>query len=399
MHFAGFDGDWIQNTLSSVTNVYDGTHQTPKYTKSGVMFLSAENIKNLQSNKFISKDSFYKEFKISPTKGDVLMTRIGDVGTANVVEDSEPKAYYVTLALLKAKELDPYFLKASITAPFVQQDIWYRTLHIAFPKKINMNEIAKVAINTPNSKNEQIKIGSFFQNLDQQLKLYQAKHSKLQKLKKAMLGKMFPREGAKVPEVRFAGFSEDWEVTNFRKITEVRSASRVHKHEWTKSGVPFFRTSDVVAYFKGTTNKKAFISYELYKSLSSKSGAVKEGDLLITGGGSVGIPYLIRSNKPLYFKDADLLWIKNNDHVGYFLYTFFITSAFRDFLDSISHIGTISHYTITQANLTPITIPKYEEQAKIGNYFQNLDRLIALQQQQIDKLKNIKQSFLEKMFV
>src|SRR5699024_12032904 len=72
-----------------------------KYTSEGIKFLSVENIKTLNSNKFISKEAFEKEFKIRPEFGDVLMTRIGDVGTPNVVETNEYLAYYVSLALLK----------------------------------------------------------------------------------------------------------------------------------------------------------------------------------------------------------------------------------------------------------------------------------------------------------
>jgi len=69
------------------------------------------------------------------------MTRIGDIGTANVVESNEPKAYYVSLALLKYKKLNPYFLKGSISSEYVKKELWHKTLHIAFPKKINKNEI------------------------------------------------------------------------------------------------------------------------------------------------------------------------------------------------------------------------------------------------------------------
>uniref|UniRef100_UPI002FC91F7A restriction endonuclease subunit S n=1 Tax=Lactococcus lactis subsp. cremoris TaxID=1359 RepID=UPI002FC91F7A len=147
LRFAGFADDWEQRKLNEVSDIYDGTHQTPKYQDNGVMFLSVENIKTLTSNKFISREAFEDEFKIRPQRGDVLMTRIGDIGTANVVETDEDLAYYVSLALFKSEELNPYFLQASIYAPFVQDQIWKRTLHIAFPKKINKNEIGQVPIN------------------------------------------------------------------------------------------------------------------------------------------------------------------------------------------------------------------------------------------------------------
>ncbi|MEX1536146.1 restriction endonuclease subunit S [Enterococcus sp. C47] len=190
LRFAGFADDWEQRKLNEVSDIYDGTHQTPKYQDDGVMFLSVENIKTLTSNKFISREAFEDEFKIRPQRGDVLMTRIGDIGTANVVETDEDLAYYVSLALFKSEELNPYFLQASIYAPFVQDQIWKRTLHIAFPKKINKNEIGQVPINVPTLA-EQTKIGSFFKQLDNTITLHQLKLDLLKEQKKGFLQKMF----------------------------------------------------------------------------------------------------------------------------------------------------------------------------------------------------------------
>ena len=190
LRFAGFADDWEVRKLNEVSDIYDGTHQTPKYQDNGVMFLSVENIKTLTSNKFISREAFEDEFKIRPQRGDVLMTRIGDIGTANVVETDEDLAYYVSLALFKSEELNPYFLQASIYAPFVQDQIWKRTLHIAFPKKINKNEIGQVPINVPTLA-EQTKIGSFFKQLDKTIALHQRKLDLLKEQKKGFLQTMF----------------------------------------------------------------------------------------------------------------------------------------------------------------------------------------------------------------
>ncbi len=182
----------------------------------------------------------------------------------------------------------------------------------------------------------------------------------------------------KVPEIRFKGFCGEWEQCALGGLLDITSASRVHKNEWTESGVPFFRSSDVVANYKGLKNSKAFISFDLYKKLSNKSGYVKKNDLLVTGGGSIGIPFLVKTDEPLYFKDADLLWLKNTKEIdGCFLYMFFSTSVFRRYVGSITHIGTISHYTIEQAKTTPIKTPANKEQTKIGKYFQQLDTLIT----------------------
>ena len=201
------------------------------------------------------------------------------------------------------------------------------------------------------------------------------------------------------PKIRFKGYSEDWEQRKLGEITELKSASRVHKDEWTSNGVPFYRSSDVMAAINGTENEKAFISEELYEKLSKVSGKLEEGDILVTGGGSVGNPYIVPDNKPLYTKDADLLWIKNKGKFHpYFLYEFFFSPTFRNYLGSISHVGTIAHYTITQLSETPICLPSFEEQKEVGEYFQSLDHLITLHQRKCEQTQKLKKYMLQKMF-
>lgn len=203
----------------------------------------------------------------------------------------------------------------------------------------------------------------------------------------------------KVPEIRFEKYKADWVKSDLGELIGVGSAARVHKEQWTNHGVPFYRTSDVVSIYKDQANTQAFISYELYEQLTNKIGKVQRGDLLITGGGSIGIPFLVKNDAPLYFKDADLLWLKNNNKMdGYFLFTFFASRPFRNYLKSISHIGTIGHYTISQAKTTPISYCDREEQCDLGNYFQKLDTLINQHQQKHDILSNLKKAMLEKMF-
>jgi type I restriction enzyme S subunit len=154
-----------------------------------------------------------------------------------------------------------------------------------------------------------------------------------------------------------------------------------------------------VSAFKGTENEKAFISYDLYEDLAKRSGKVQEGDVLITGGGSIGIPYLVRNNAPLYFKDADLIWLKKSEELnGNFLYYFFTAPEFRAYVKSISHIGTIAHYTIEQVKDTPILLPRIDEQKKLAAFFDAISNLITLHQREYDKTVNIKKAMLEKMF-
>lgn len=191
VRFADFEDDWQLCKLGDVVEIFDGTHQTPRYTDSGVKFVSVENIATLETKKYITHETYEKEYsKKRAKKGDILMTRIGDIGTMKVIETDEPLAYYVTLALLKAKETNPYFLSFIISSPEIQRNIWKRTLHIAFPKKINLGEINQVEMKITIFE-EQDKIGDLFTNLDDAIILNQNKLNQLKSLKKSYLQNMF----------------------------------------------------------------------------------------------------------------------------------------------------------------------------------------------------------------
>ena len=189
--FSGFTGDWEQRKLGEVVSVYDGVHQTPKYKKEGIMFLSVENISTLKSEKYISKEAFERDYNIYPEKGDILMTRIGDVGTTNVVETTEKLAFYVSLALLKPHDIDSYYLNNVMRTSEFQKGLRERTLVTAIPQKINKDEIGKVPISMTSNHEEQAKIGCYFRTLDRLITLHQKKVEKYINLKQSMLEKLF----------------------------------------------------------------------------------------------------------------------------------------------------------------------------------------------------------------
>ena len=173
IRFAGFTDPWEQRKLGDVAAVYDGVHQTPDYQDEGVMFLSVENMATLTSQKFISREAFARDYPVYPKRGDVLMTRIGDIGTSNVVETDDKLAFYVSLALLKPFNVDSYYLDKSLQSPSAKMELYRRTLHTAFPKKINKNQIAEVMLPIPRSRQEQEQIGALFRNLDTLITLHQ----------------------------------------------------------------------------------------------------------------------------------------------------------------------------------------------------------------------------------
>ncbi len=166
-------------TMGEFCGIFDGTHQTPKYQEEGVKFVSVENIKDLYaSKKYISFEDYKNNYKTKPLKGDVLMTRIGDVGSCAVIDKDEPIAYYVSLALLHPYEniVLSNYIKYLLESSTGKIELRKRTLLTAVPLKINLGDIGKLKLPIP-SLSEQQRIVSILdtfeasiQNLEAQLK-------------------------------------------------------------------------------------------------------------------------------------------------------------------------------------------------------------------------------------
>lgn len=180
----GFNGEWEEKCLAKICNIYDGTHQTPKYTNNGIRFVSVEDISNLKdSRKFISINDFRKDFKIYPENKDILMTRIGDIGTPCLLKDDEKIAYYVSLALLKNIKINSKYLYQYIRSSNFKNELDKRILHHATPIKINKNDIGKCQVNYPTDIKEQEAIASILTSMDEEIGNLEKEKAKIEKIK------------------------------------------------------------------------------------------------------------------------------------------------------------------------------------------------------------------------
>ena len=245
---------------------------------------------------------------------------------------------------------------------------------------------------------EQEKIAEILQTQDKVIELQQKKIDELKRLKKGYLSKMFPKKGCNVPEIRFPGFTDAWEQRKLGDMMNVTSVKRIHQSDWTDSGVRFLRARDIVA--AAAKNEEPddylYISKEKYEEYSALSGKVGVSDLLVTGVGTIGVPYLVRNLEPLYFKDGNIIWFQNSDKIdGKFLFYSFSTEQIQGFINESAGIGTVGTYTIESGKKTPISLPNQIEQAKVGEFFQQLDNLITLHQRKCDEEKQKKKALMQ----
>lgn len=200
------------------------------------------------------------------------------------------------------------------------------------------------------------------------------------------------------PKIRFKGYTDAWEQRKLGEMMNVTSVKRIHQSDWTDSGVRFLRARDIVAASKNEEpDDYLYISNEKYEEYSALSGKVNINDLLVTGVGTIGVPYLVENLEPLYFKDGNIIWFQNQSEIdGKFLYYSFIGNEIQSFIKASAGTGTVGTYTIDTGKRTPIQLSPKEEQEQIGAFFHNLDHLITLHQRQ---LKNTKKFMFEKMFI
>ncbi|TPF00969.1 restriction endonuclease subunit S [Weissella paramesenteroides] len=212
--------------------------------------------------------------------------------------------------------------------------------------------------------------------------------------------KINKKKHVKVPQIRFNGYSDDWKERKLGELMEITSVKRIHQSDWTNNGIRFLRARDIVSASKGEEpSDYLYISEEKYEEYSKVSGKVQIGDLLVTGVGTIGVPMLVIHNDPLYFKDGNIIWFKNQSTMdGNFFYYSFIGMRIQKYIRDVAGIGTVGTYTIDSGKKTPISLPNIEEQQKIGSFFKQLDNTIALHQRKLDLLKEQKKGYLQKMF-
>ncbi|KOY78255.1 Type I restriction modification DNA specificity domain protein [Apilactobacillus kunkeei] len=399
LRFKEFDGEWKFGHLSDVglVKMNKRIHKNETKDTGDVPFFKIGTF-GKKPDAFITRNRFLelKEHYPYPKPGDILMSASGTLGRTVVYEGKDE--YFQDSNIiwldLNNKEMINIFL-----LQFYKQHIWKSEGTTI--KRLYNKDIYSTSISYP-SVYEQKKIGTFFAKIDEIIELQTQKLEQLKKLKRGYLQKMFPQDGESLPRLRFSGFSDKWNEVKIGKIMDVGSVFRIHQRDWRKEGVPFIRARDIVSYLKQGhfSNDRIFISEDKYKEMIEKSGNANKGDMLVTGVGTIGIPFLIRTDEPLYFKDGNIIWLKNNNVVNpNFLFYNFLTPFVQDEIFSFSGVGTVATYTIESAKKTMLMLPTNSEQQQIGKFFSKLDQLINNQSKKIEDLKQQKKSYLQKIFI
>lgn len=246
---------------------------------------------------------------------------------------------------------------------------------------------------------EQEKVGVLLKTLDRLITLHQRKYDKLVNIKKAMLEKMFPQDGAKTPAIRFKGFTDDWEQRKLSGIYQnIGNAFVGTATPYYVEDGHFYLESNNIKDGQINRNSEIFINDEFYEKQKDKW--LHTGDMVMVQSGHVGHAAVIPEELDNSAAHALIMFRNPKEKVNqYFLNYQYQTNKAKKKIEGITTGNTIKHILASDMQEFVVDVPDFEEQEIIGAYFQQLDNLITLHQRKLEKLQNIKKSCLEKMFV
>lgn len=404
LRFKGFTDPWEQRKLGELVEIGDIDHRMPETVADGIPYLMTgdfvgTNELNFDGTKMISEEDYCQlSQKIKPEKGDILFARYASVGAARYVDFTRKFLISYSCAIIKkSKKINSKYLYHFITSGKVQQQI-----------KLEINTGSQANIGIDSMKNhivvsmppleEQTKIADALSNLDHLITLHQRKYEKLVNIKKSMLDKMFPKNGASVPEIRFKGFTDLWEQRKLEEYLEV-SGQKNFEGIYTKEDV-----LSVSGDF-GIVNQIEFQGRSFAGASVANYGVVETGDIVYTKSPLKSNPYgIIKANKGKNGIVSTLYAVykpKQSANPEFVQIYFEQDARMNNYMHPLVNKGAKNDMKVSAENALKgqIVFPDIKEQRTISEFFHNLDTLITLHQRKLEKLQNIKKSCLEKMFV
>ena len=408
LRFKGFTDPWEQRKISELAEkTYGGgtpTTSNEAFWNGNIPWIQSSDIVDgklmgVEPRKYITQTGLNSSAtQLVPKDSIAIITRVG-VGKLAYM----PFSYSTSQDFLSLSKLntEPFF---TVYACYKKLQSELNTVQGTSIKGITKDELLAKTISVP-VYSEQKQIGSFFTQLDTLITLHQRKYEKLVNIKKSMLDKMFPKNGASVPEIRFKGFTDPWEQRKLAELTKtITTGKSVNSDEGEVSD------GDIGVL------KTSCVSYDRFNPSESKpvvkseqqlvKCAVEKDSVIVSRMNTperVGACGYVSTDFPNLFL-PDRLWkLKLQDTVDtYFVYMMLVSSAYKEKITSMASGTSGSMYNIpkeTFLNLQLVIPAKIDEQKQLGRILKKIDSLITLHQRKLEKLQNIKKSCLEKMFV
>ena len=395
IRFQGFADPWEQRKLGDIFEEYsEKSHpELPALTiiQGGGTIRRDESDRSLQYDK--ASLSNYKMVN----EGDFIVhlrSFEGGLEKATTLGIISP-AYHT----FHGKGTDSRFYYSYFRSPnFIDQDLKPHVYGIRDGRSIDIEGMKTIEIPWTCFA-EQKAIGDYIDVLDNLITLHQRKYDKLVNVKKSMLEKMFPRDGANAPEIRFAGFTDPWEQRKFSELAEIRRGLTYKPSDICEDGIRVLRSSNINEDSFVIGKDDVFVRQEAINIPYAQAG-----DILITSAngssrlvGKHAIIDGIADNSTVHGGFMLLASAKNPQFVNASMSSSWYAKFINIFVAGGN--GAIGNLNKNNLDEQSVLVPSEPEQQQIGMFFQNLDNLITLHQRKLEKLNSIKKSMLEKMFI
>lgn len=408
IRFKGFKDDWEQRKLSELTTMHARIGwqnlRTSEFLDSGDYMLITgtdfqEGVIDYSTCHYVEKERYDQDKNIQIKNGSILITKDGTLGKVAYVQGlmmpATLNAGVFNVTIKNENIMDGKYLFQYLKAPFLMDYVSKKATGGTI-KHLNQSILVDFPVAMP-KREEQVKISRYFTALDNLITLHQRKCDETKQLKKFMLQKMFPKNGEKNPEIRFEGFTDDWEQRKLSDCAEFRRGSFPQPYgnkDWYdgKGAMPFVQVADVSSDMKLVNDTKQKIS----KLAQPMSVFAEKGSVLVTLQGSIGRVAITQYGA--FVDRTVLIFDKYKDDIDKKFWAYIIKEKF-EYEAKKAPGGTIK--TITKEVLAnfDLMLPCYAEQSILADYLIKLDHLITLHQRKCEKLKELKKYMLHNMFV
>ena len=414
IRFKGFSGEWGGKAFKEMCWFQEGPGLRHwQFTNKGIKVINVTNLENgvlnlEKTDRHISVDEFLKTYKhFEVDENDIVVASSGNSYGKVAIVRKRDLPLLMNTSVIRFKPLSCLNFHYLLT--FIKSNQFKDQIDLLITGGAQPNfgpvHLNMVKIDVPPSIEEQTKIGNYFQQLDTLIAQHQQKHDKLLNLKKALLEKMFPKQGATVPEIRFEGFSGEWEerklLKNFENIIDFRG--RTPKKlglGWSETGYLALSALNVKNGFIDFNTDANFGDQELYDKWMSGNELHKNQVLFTTEAPMGNVAQIPDDNKYILSQRTIAFEVNTKLIEENFLAVMLRSSSLQTKFVSLSSGGTAQGVSQKSLASVDVVIPKnISEQIEIGSFFKSLDTLLTQHQAQLKKLNNIKQACLEKMFV
>ena len=394
IRFSGYTDAWEQRKLSEVVTINPKTELPDEFK-----YVDLESVvgTNLLGFQVIKKKNAPSRAQRLASYGDVFYQTVRPYQRNNYLFENVDKdmVFSTGYAQLRSK-LDSYFLLTLVQNDNFVKVVLDNCTGTSYPA-INGSELGKITVQIPSNEVEANQIGKVFRGIDKSITLHQRKLEKLKLTKKALLQKLFPKNGSNIPELRFKGFTNAWEQRKLGNLTQLITKGTTPKVKNIQNGINFIKVENISD--DGVISINSYISEEEHMNYLSRS-ILANNDILFSIAGTLGRTAIVKSHLLPANTNQALAIIRLNKSVDVeYINTFLKSNAIKTYIRKNPTVGAQPNLSLGQVSDLEINIPNYSEQKKISNLFSKFDLMITLHQRKLEMLKNVKKGLLQKMFV